>query len=302
MAADGLTEEVRDLLHARSAYAGACDVLELVPPGAGLLLVGSYAAGVAHSRSDLDFVLLLEDDEVFEPPAALVAAERRSTFSRDVLVDLGGIALHFEVVHASALTALRGPARDMEAAGRGTIPLLQLLEVRFLIRLRDGAEVRGAERIRAWRDDLGVAALPDFLVAINLEAAAHHLENAFRRVVEEDDDLTGLILTRLAVEAIVEAALAACGVLTIDLKQVPRRAAALHAEGRAVPDVLLHLPDVLVPHPDLAGQPYLELVHGYLRDLYAFIVRHRQRAAATAPLHRLAERDDARLDWTFVAS
>jgi predicted nucleotidyltransferase len=305
MRPDGLPDDVRDLLTARSALDPALDVLSRVPADAGLLLVGSYAGGVAHSRSDVDFVVLLEDTDELDLRHPLRPRERRSTYSRDVLLDVGEIALHLEVVRDGAREALRGPARDMEASALGrdaAIPLLQLLEVRFLIRLRDGVVLGGASRVEEWRADLRVASLPDVLIAINLEAAGHHLENAYRRVVEEQDDLTGTILVRLAAEGIVEAALVACGVLTIDLKQAPRRAAALRADGVALPSVLLDLERVLVPEPARSGRPYLELVHGHLRDLYTFIVDHRDNVATVAPVDRLARRSDARLDWTFAGA
>lgn len=270
-----LPEPVR----ARIERAGvpAADLARLLswPAEDGVLFVGSLADGTGGRESDLDFVVLHDDDRPFPEliaDRALAPIEvTRSTLVNRVLAVREGIEFDVWVVHREQVVPLRevldasiGP--DGELIG---VPGLQYLEAKLLTRLYTGTAVQGAPAVRAWRDRLHVRDLPAIRIAGGVVGALSFLEDSWSIGALDrpgDGDRVGaMVAARSAAEHLLAAALAARGVLTWDLRYARAHRDALRSAG-PLSAPLEHLEDLLLPVGDDADA-FARAVHADLAAL-----------------------------------
>lgn len=281
-------------------------VLSPLPREAGVLLVGSVAEGLANRASDLDLLVLLEDDERAGDGSAL---DREFAFPSqsavEVLGQLRELEVNLETYRGESLGELGQAIHDLDALRRDprsvpSLPVLCERDLRFWHRLRTGIPLRGFERVRRWQRDQRIDLLPSYVGVIYYITAFDYLEDAVSWVEAEPDGLTALLTGRTAVEALILSALSCFGVTHPYLKWAPRHVAALG--GRADLPVVLARFDRLL-FPEIGGAPAHRAYVGGVCDAARDLFEHMKLAEATRPfIPFLREycRGRYRLDLSFL--
>ena len=270
---DKLPETTQALLRERNFPADILDRAVVFPPEAGVLLVGSYAEGLAHPASDLDFLVLLEGDEAMRQEEQHAAVGHPSTIADEILLLANGVEVNFEAVRWPAITPLAQSAQHLALFsgsydGPPSLPMLQVIEMRFLSRLRSGIPLRGLPRIAAWRERLHADLLPHYWATVNWVGAMDYLEDASSRLERPSDRLAGAIMARIAAEGLILSALAYGGVVLHDLKNASLHVTRMIARGDRLLPPLLDMEELLFPRPERFGREYFDLVFDQAARLY----------------------------------
>ncbi|GAA2221712.1 hypothetical protein GCM10010360_46380 [Streptomyces nogalater] len=174
---------------------------------------------------------------------------RNHLFSGDPVINMDVLRprpLHDLAELASGMARIQDPGTpDLE------LPVLDVLEIRFLSRLRGGRVLHGPETVERWRLRTGVRWLPAFHCATTYLTADHFRRKA---MTAHADRLTldASVLFRLAVEHLLISALAAEGRVLHEVKNLGRTIGAVLAGG-ARPSRLLEEAGSLLDHGTRPG-------------------------------------------------
>ncbi|MFE9660196.1 hypothetical protein [Streptomyces sp. NPDC005955] len=202
------------------------------PEESSVLLVGSTAEGVAMRGSNVN-VLVLDAPDDWTPdhedtrsvlrPMSLV---RNHIIPGNPVINMDVLRprpLHDLATLASGMSRVQDPATpDLE------LPVLDVLEIRFLARLRGGKVLHGPETTELWRERTGVRWLPAFHCATTYLTAVHFRNKAMSAHADRLP-LDALVLFRLAVEHLLLSALAAEGRVLHEVKNLGRHIGAVLA-------------------------------------------------------------------------
>ncbi|GFH38977.1 hypothetical protein [Streptomyces pacificus] len=204
------------------------------PQGSGVLLAGSTAEGVAMRGSNVN-VLVLDAPDDWTPDHEGTGSVLRPMslahnhlFSDDPPVNMDVLRprpLHDLAELAAGMARIQDPGTpDLE------LPVLDVLEIRFLSRLRGGQVLHGAETVERWRQRTGVRWLPAFHCATTYLTADHFRHKAMTAHAD-GLPLDASVLFRLAVEHLLVSALAAEGRVLHEVKNLGRTIGAVLATG-----------------------------------------------------------------------
>lgn len=257
------------------------------PPGAIVLLTGSYATGEATPASDLDFLVIHPAGWEHVRPAG--AVNHPSVYGDSYDCDLGGLLCNLELVadvHVEAVCALLDAVRlEPGQDAVEDLPNLQPLEVRLLQRLAGGIVLAGDDRARRWRERIRPDALRDAFAAMQFAVGMQVLEDGWAMgAASPARDL----LCRAAVECFLISLVTFEGVITYDVKHLWKRSLALRAAGLAGPRVLAELETAMFL--DRASPPadHLEAAMAYGADLLRYYVSHPRSRLLLAMLRPVA--------------
>lgn len=136
---------------------------------------------------------------------------------------------------------------DRPDASELGLPAPDLMEIRFLARLRSGAVIEGADIAAAWRSRLHTDRLLSFYAACTFDVAQHYRRRA-DAAIADGDLLTAGLLAHTAAEHLAFCAVVPRGVVLHESKKLGAHIAALR--GLPVPRVLAELEDfVWEPRP-----------------------------------------------------
>ncbi|MER5887200.1 hypothetical protein ABT160_25540 [Streptomyces sp. NPDC001941] len=201
------------------------------PEGSGVLLAGSTAEGVAMPGSNVN-VLVLDAPVDWSPdPGSLLrpmGLARNHLCGEDPVVNMDVLRsgpLHDLAALAAGMARVADPSvPDLE------LPVLDVLEIRFLARLRGGTVVRGGPVVERWRARAEVRWLPVFHCATTFLTAGHYRAKA-ETALAAGLDLDASVLYRLAAEHLLVSALAAHGRVLHEVKNLGRNVGAVLAQG-----------------------------------------------------------------------
>lgn len=210
------------------------------PDGAGVLLTGSHAEGTALRDANLNIMVVGAPagwvpsdggDPVFRP----MSIARNHLFDSDPEVCI-------DVIRSERIPDLIEITRDMAriedpSTPDLSLPLLDVLEVRALARLRSGRVLHGAAAVERWRGLLHVSELPAFYCTVTYLACEHFLGRA-GTAHEAGFAVDESVLTRIALEDLLVSALAAEGRVLYSVKNLGRSIAASLRGASAPPRVL----------------------------------------------------------------
>lgn len=213
-----------------------------------VLLVGSRADGVAAADANVN-VLVLHP----APPSAVVlsrpapaprAVRRPITLFTNIVVP-GTPELSIEIVDLPGLERVEQMmsgicALDNPMASELELPAPDVMEIRFLARLRSGRVIQGADVADEWRGRLHTDRLPS-LYAVCTFLVARHYGNRAARAAREEDRLTAGLLSHTAAEHLAYAAAALHGVVLHEPKKLGQHISVLVAAAAPLPRVLTEL-------------------------------------------------------------
>ena len=234
-------------------------IIDRVVPGEGQLwlLVGSLAEGLGNATSDVDVLVLVEEDA--GPPGALTGAILRSTAGTESLTYRDGVEVNVEVVrwstvHASTTAFLELAPMFYAERGELDIPLIPLHERRLLHRIRTGLPLFGGDRAAAVRSELLLEMLPIYAALEGMIEYDEYMEDALGMLAT---DPTGAILAARTAHLYVLQALLACfgetnqnpkwlaRLLTRHEVRVPQREVAYRLMFPPLPEGAEHAKDLL---------------------------------------------------------
>jgi hypothetical protein len=198
------------------------------------------------------------------------------------IVDLDPV-VSIDVLHPGRLRDLAALASGMAMVGDPrtpdlSLPVLDMLEIRLLARLRGGQVLHGADTVDLWRERLALSWLPAFHCATTYLAGVHF----HRKAVTAHRDgmpVDAAVLVRLTVEHLLIAALAADGRVLHEVKNLGRTVAAGLRTWSPPPRVLAEAADLL------CGAPRPAMVDDLAADLLDRLPTARYGPAAAAYLH-----------------
>jgi predicted nucleotidyltransferase len=242
----------------------------------GVLLGGSIAEGVANPSSDVDLLVLLEDNAEITPSDGLNLRPGRAV---ETVTYRAGVEFNIEMFRQRDVLRLIESFVQMAPAlydphELDAIPMLQPYDLRFLHRLRTGWILRGPEVVDRWRDELMVDLLPIYLTVRHLNAFNELFEDAlaFREIHPPASFLTSRTciehclqallacrgftsqakkwipywIDRLPVKEDSQLARAGLGMLLrgFDESELPAHLSAVRALGRDIAELLAHEPEI----------------------------------------------------------
>ncbi|MEU6332503.1 hypothetical protein ABZ851_35435 [Streptomyces sp. NPDC047049] len=204
------------------------------PEESGVLLAGSTTEGVAMRGSNVNVLVLdapddwTPDHEGTGPVLRPMSLARNHLFSGDPVVNMDVLRprpLRDLAELASGMSRIQDPGTpDLE------LPVLDVLEIRFLSRLRGGRVLHGPETVERWRQRTGVRWLPAFHCATTYLTADHFRRKAMTAHADRLP-LDASVLFRLAVEHLLISALAAEGRVLHEVKNLGRTIGAVLSAG-----------------------------------------------------------------------
>jgi len=273
------------------------------PAAAGVLLAGSFAEGVAMRGSNVNVIVVdaprgwaptvdghpptprqAPQHPVVQRPVVL----RPMTLADNHIVDLDPTIVSIDVLRPDRLHDLAALASGMAMVADPrtpdlSLPVLDVLEIRLLARLRSGRVLYGADTVDRWRERLALYWLPAFHCATTYLAGVHFHGKA---VTAHRDGMPvdAAVLLRLAVEHLLIAALAADGRVLHEVKNLGRTVAASLSTWAPPPRVLAEAATLL--GRGLRGEPeLLALVDDLAADLLDRLPTARYGPVAAAYLH-----------------
>ncbi|SRR6266545_713315 len=249
-----------------------------LPPDAGLLLVGSHSDGRATEKSDLDFLVLLEEDE--ELPGVDVGDTISFSygFLERKLVLLGTQEFDLEVMHWRHLHKLGQSLQDLsrlssQSETSASFPVFPLEEIRALNRLRTGVPLRGMPRVERWRADLNLENLSLYRALSCFLNAMSWIEDAVNLQRAGAADFGPAVAARVGAEELLLGTLAYHGHVLVDLRFAAHYSEVWKTSGDPIPNALDDMQGLLFPQSDsLTGYPNriyklaVELFHFYDQD------------------------------------
>ncbi|MFD0889829.1 hypothetical protein ACFQ08_35260, partial [Streptosporangium algeriense] len=228
------------------------------PDGGGVVLAGSTAEGVAMRGSNVN-VLLVDAPYGWAPPGDGTPYVVRPMslclnhiYSSDPVISL-------EVLRPRQLDGLAELAAGMSRIeDPGTpdleLPVLDVLEIRLLSRLRGGLVLHGEEVVERWRKRMELGWLPAFHCATTYLTALHFHRKA--ATAQADGlPLDASVQLRLAVEHLLVSALAADGRVLHEVKNLGRHLTADLSAGVERPRLLAEADGLL--RRDMTAVPEL---------------------------------------------
>ena len=179
------------------------------PDRCGCLLVGSMADGNANEASDLDLLLLVPDGVEVTAPSERVRIE--SGLLSEQLFYQNGIEINIDIAQRSRVAPVSRSMLTLAPAlydprSLKSIPLLAEVDLRFLLRLRNGIPLSGPALIETWRDEFLVDVLPTYLTIRHFVLIDEFSEDA-----RSHPPSTAGFVSRIAAEHVLFAALSYLG-------------------------------------------------------------------------------------------
>ncbi|MFJ8584835.1 hypothetical protein ACIRD2_09265 [Streptomyces sp. NPDC093595] len=219
------------------------------PPGSGVLLAGSTAEGVAMRGSNVN-VLVIDAPADWTPPAdgPRQPVLRPMSLARNYLYEDDPV-ITLDVLRPERMADLAGLAEGMSRIRDPLtpdleLPVLDILEIRLLARLRSGRIVHGDRVVAGWRERMRLRWLPAFHCATTYLTAEHFHRKAMTAHAD-GLPLDASVLLRLAVEHLLISALAADGRVLHEVKNLGRNVAAARSAGARSPRLLREAEDLL---------------------------------------------------------
>jgi hypothetical protein len=266
-----------------------------LPDEAGVLLVGSAREGFAYG-ADLDFLVLLADDEEIRfDESAVELVHRPTTLADDYVIFGDGFALNPEVVRPARVERLAravaplelfaSEPRELPDSTPFRLPLLQILELRLLSRLDRGLPLANEGRVAEWRERMNARFVPHYWIVATFFGALDCLASLEQRRDDPAEAETLAVLLRLAAESLLMTGLACAGVVAYDVKYVPAHVRALRERGEPLAPSLEQAGPLLFPDPEaLRGDGYERLVRDEAVKLFRFVEERPELAVAAAIL------------------
>jgi hypothetical protein len=276
---DRLPVTARAALDASGIDPGELENAFNLPPDAGLLLVGSHADGRATEKSDLDFLVLLEDDE--ELPGVDVGDTISFSygFLDRKLVLLGTQEFDLELMHWRHLPRFGESLQDLtrlsaqSESTSASFPVFLLEEIRALNRLRTGVPIRGMPRVERWRAGLNLENLSLYRALSCFLNAMSWIEDAVNLQRAGATDFGPAVAARVGAEELLLGTLAYHGRVLVDLRFAAHYSDVWKKSGDPIPGALDDMQGLLFPQSDsLADYPNriyelaVELFHFYDHD------------------------------------
>ena len=160
----------------------------------GVLLTGSLSEGFGSASSDVDLMVLMEDDAGTGSLTGRAEGSVgfRAKISREYLHYQAGVEINIEIVsrpsmrHALSSFIQIAPAL-YDPSQLTAVPLLPARERRILHRLRTGWALRGADTVAIWRDELFTELFPTYVVLARYIGHLELLEDVAAHAGESDD-------------------------------------------------------------------------------------------------------------------
>lgn len=240
-----------------------------------LLAVGSHVSGVADGDSDTDFLAVYgEGTEVPGSVPLPGAISLASSLSANWIGELAGCEVNVEAISEARLLELGALLAPRLSATSS--PMLQMLDVRLLDRIRTGIALPigdrppDAEYLAALRRRLHVDRLPLLLIVAYLGSAASYLAKAQRRLEDRHT-------VHLALEAVAENAsfitLCLYGIAPYAMKKAPRLLSQVEREHPDTPFTVADLDELWFGPDDAArlaaGRRALDRIRARIDELAA---------------------------------
>jgi hypothetical protein len=256
---ENLPGAVRDELSRRGIELQQLAGLVDLHAGEPLLLAGSYATGEANPTSDLDLLVLTEDDGNRAPAGS---SNHPSIFGDSFDIQLAGLTVNLEYVPQSRFLDLCQTVAATRPPGAGPqVGNFQALELRLAQRITTGIALVGAERAEHLRQRLDFEAVRASASALDFVMAMSLLEDT--QVLSPPAQT---LMLHGAGELLVRAAINAVGPITYDSKHIFRRAPRL--AGHTDAPTALAAAEQLVFVDRLPIAEAVELVLDHAEDLH----------------------------------
>ncbi|MFE4858501.1 hypothetical protein [Streptomyces sp. NPDC056670] len=208
------------------------------PDGSGVLLAGSTAEGVAMRGSNVNVLVLDAPDDWLPADDGTESVVRPMSLARNYLCSRDPV-INMDILRSEPLRSLAelatGMARIQDPLTPDLeLPVLDALEMRFLSRLRSGRIVSGAPAVEHWRQRTQVRWLPEFHCATTYLTADHFRRKAMTAHADQLP-VDASVLLRLTVEHLLISALAGCGHVLHEVKNLGRNITSVLASGTRGP-------------------------------------------------------------------